>query len=269
MGLVKCVRARRAPAPARGRKDPPDVSRSRPPVLRFTPSGSWRPSRSVEPVPHPRVEICRDRGTRCRPPCPSSPSPPSSGTVDGCPPGGGHPGRGVRLRHLQGEHHCLRRHQHHGQGRVRRVELHGLRRLPQEERRHPAGRLRQPAPGRRRGAHRHVPTWRLPGRGLHLPQQPGLPEGAAGLRQPAAQERLGRSGRRRQQRLPGLRQLHELARDHAAGAGRGTASSSTSSTAPATTVDTSSPQYQAAYGVCKALLPTPGSSTSTTTAAVG
>ncbi len=47
----------------------------------------------------------------------------------------------------------------------------------------------------------------------------------------------------------------------------GAGSSSTSTSVPATTVDTSSPQYQAAYSTCKALLPTPGASTSTTTAA--
>ncbi len=49
--------------------------------------------------------------------------------------------------------------------------------------------------------------------------------------------------------------------------GRGFGGSGSSSTSvPATTVDTSSPQYQAAYGTCKALLPTPGASTSTTAA---
>ena len=38
----------------------------------------------------------------------------------------------------------------------------------------------------------------------------------------------------------------------------GAGSGSTSSSVPATTIDTSSPQYQAAYGICKALLPTRG-----------
>lgn len=46
----------------------------------------------------------------------------------------------------------------------------------------------------------------------------------------------------------------------------GPGSSSTSSSVPASTVDTSSPQYQAAYGTCKALLPTPAASTTTTAA---
>jgi len=46
--------------------------------------------------------------------------------------------------------------------------------------------------------------------------------------------------------------------------GSGSSTSSTASTVPATTVDTSSAQYQAAYAVCKALLPTaPGSTTTT------
>ena len=44
-------------------------------------------------------------------------------------------------------------------------------------------------------------------------------------------------------------------------------SSSTSSSVPPTSVDTSSPQYQAAYGVCKALLPAGAGSTTTTAAA--
>ncbi len=54
------------------------------------------------------------------------------------------------------------------------------------------------------------------------------------------------------------------------GRGQGGAGSS-STTVPATTMDTSTPQYQAAYATCKALLPTPGAgapgSTTATTAA--
>jgi hypothetical protein len=44
-------------------------------------------------------------------------------------------------------------------------------------------------------------------------------------------------------------------------------SSSTSSSVPATTMNTSTPQYQAAYNVCKALLPTQGGSTTSTATA--
>ena len=48
------------------------------------------------------------------------------------------------------------------------------------------------------------------------------------------------------------------------GGGSSGSTGSTSTSVPATTVDTSSPQYQAAYNTCKALLPaTPGSTTTT------